>query len=718
MKTHLKNSPYFGSQLAALTRGRIGVVTSAAILRGVRCLIPCFLCLLLWSVLPIAVLAQITGQGNPRSMTDAFGANWGKEKQPDLAEFSGWANSSATSGIQSVSKGIELAKRRRAVLAELIKSDPASAIASSIPEGVRMQLPVAVTDHLETHVSGIGDLTGVAHSRAIGRPLVDPIQRFVKLNERTYRTYLYGRRTGQTTKHGIPLHGIALDDMLALHPNALRELASGETPQFGQATVDLRVPAEKAGRPTPPVLANMGGKIYGFASVEQLRQAELRIAAAEARLGPNLGPSAESLLQNGSGAQNGAVPLNPPSAWTIGPKRVLVIRIDFSDLQGNPSDLTAEAAKSIMDTDVAPFFLESSYGKTSLETTVTAQLYRMPRTTNFYANIGGIKIDGIEPIEKIQSDARQAAAIDHDVPSYDRVIVLCSHIHGTNVSGPANADVGGPNVFINGPFDFDNLRHELGHTYGVSDASGFKVSDQNPISARGEFRIYEDNFDTMGYDDDARCDFNPYYKNQLGWISDAQVKTVTTSGIYRINRFDHSTATGTLALKVFKNDERSYWVGIRRKFTDNPSMQNGAYIIWGFRPGSGIGGAFSALLDMTTPGDTVQDAALAVGASFTDPAAKITIRPLANGGIPPNEFMDIAVDIGDLTNVIWVDFAFNGDHQAGTFDEPFATLADGVARVPAGGDIFLKGPRSSPATITITKPMKIIAVGGNVTIGH
>jgi hypothetical protein len=43
---------------------------------------------------------------------------------------------------------------------------------------------------------------------------------------------------------------------------------------------------------------------------------------------------------------------------------------------------------------------------------------------------------------------------------------------------------------------------------------------------------------------------------------------------------------------------------------------------------------------------------------------------------------------------------------------------DGVYHVSVNGEIFMKGPRSSPAVMTITKPVTITAIGGAVTIGQ
>lgn len=74
----------------------------------------------------------------------------------------------------------------------------------------------------------------------------------------------------------------------------------------------------------------------------------------------------------------------------------------------------------------------------------------------------------------------------------------------------------------------------------------------------------------------------------------------------------------------------------------------------------------------------------------------------------------------------WVDFTYSGSPQNGGYGNPFATLAQGTNAVPSGGDILIKGPainaNQSPAvsheTMTISKPMTIVAIGGAATIGQ
>jgi M6 family metalloprotease-like protein len=65
----------------------------------------------------------------------------------------------------------------------------------------------------------------------------------------------------------------------------------------------------------------------------------------------------------------------------------------------------------------------------------------------------------------------------------------------------------------------------------------------------------------------------------------------------------------------------------------------------------------------------------------------------------------------------WVDFAYFGFFEFGTFDFPFNTLAEGVTTVPRGGTINLK-TGSSSETASVTKRVRLQAYGGPVTIGR
>lgn len=337
---------------------------------------------------------------------------------------------------------------------------------------------------------------------------------------------------------------------------------------------------------------------------------------------------------------------NPPTAWTTGGKNVLIIRVDFSDLPGAPEGFSAATVQNLADSQIAPYYIKSSYGLTSLTNTVTTLVYRMPQTAAYYAT-GGFN-------DTLHSDAENAAAANYTMANYDRVIVFFASlgsIASSQITYGGLADVGGPRVWCNGEFDFRVIAHELGHTYGLYHANLWQVSDGNPISPSGVDTEYGDDYDTMGANNanNLGTDFGPWFKNILGWVSDSQVITVASNGTYRIYAFDqnnHASAPAEmLALKIVKDSTNNYWVSCRDDFTNNYSMTNGVYVQWGYNYTRQ-----SDLLDMNTPGSSDQDAGLYVGGIFTDVAAAsgqgVTIHPLDRGGTAPNEYRDVQITFG------------------------------------------------------------------------
>ena len=353
----------------------------------------------------------------------------------------------------------------------------------------------------------------------------------------------------------------------------------------------------------------------------------------------------EAVLDDAGAAPQTPEP-NPPSAWTTGGKNVLIIRVDFSDIPGAPEGYSAATVQNVADTQIAPYYAESSYGLTSLTNTVTSLVYRMPQTAAYYATN--------DANDTLHTDAENAAASNYTVANYDRIIVFFASLGGlanSQITYGGLADIGGKDVWCNGEFDFRVIAHELGHTYGLYHGNLWQVSDGNPISTNGVDTEYGDDFDTMGanFANNPETDFCPWFKNLLGWVSDSQVKTVTNSGTYRIYAFDHNntaSAPGELvALKIVKDGTYNYWVSCRTDFSNNYSMTNGVYVQWGYNYTRQ-----SDLLDMNTPGNSDQDAGLYIGSIFTDPAAAsgqgITIHPLDRGGTPPNEYRDVQIIFG------------------------------------------------------------------------
>jgi M6 family metalloprotease-like protein len=569
-----------------------------------------------------------------------------------LGAFADWAkrNASKTGGEpnrQALQEGLVLAKERRVVLRQLMESDPELALSASIAQSVRSRLPSQIQNELETPVSGTGDLMVLCDMPALGCRDSGGIRRVVRLNGKTHRAVVYGRRANQTTKYNIPLHGIVVDGVLALDEHVLGDVTADEAAGATGSIVDVTAGAGQAADSGQAVFASMGGTLYRFASAAHLRQSEELLETAESGPAAKLDQPSSVLLER-SGLRpgqlrNGSRPLIAPASGGTS-FEILVVRVDFSDLPGDPRPLsgaapyTASYIQQLADGQVAPYYQHSSYGRATLKFTVTPQLYRLPGTAAHYST-------SIYPFE-LYNDAVTAAQADYSTANYDKVVVLFSwlgSLPGSQVQFGGLSLIGTSMAWVNGEFDFRVVAHELGHTFGLFHANFWHNSDGNPVSLSGSSVEYTDPFDTMGanWANDGRADFNPWFKHQLNWIQDSQVQTVTQSGTYRVYRFDDAQATGTLALKATKDSVRDYWIGYRRNFLQNAGLQNGAYVVWGYHQPEQ-----SNLLGLGPEVNIPKDPGLQVGSILADPQANLTITPVGEGGVAPHEYLDVQITFG------------------------------------------------------------------------
>src|ERR1035437_6639906 len=111
--------------------------------------------------------------------------------------------------------------------------------------------------------------------------------------------------------------------------------------------------------------------------------------------------------------------------------------------------------------------------------------------------------------------------------------------------------------------------------------------------------------------------------------------------------------------------------------------------------------------------NTVMTGGTTVSTEFTGQAfglfpGNYSLQVVANG---------IASDPVSFTGPVWVDFAYAGFFQFGTYDLPDKTLAGGISQVASGGTINIKPGTSTETFTKITKAMEIRAYGGPVKIG-
>ena len=644
-----------------------------------------------------------------------FGSAWGNEPKPELAAFDDWAKrylaAAAADKAKLIPEGLALAAGRMALLKELIKTDPRQVIASTVPMGVRTLLPAEITGQLEKRVSGVGQVNLLGSLAEPGGTVAQSLFRSTMVNGQEYETYVYGRREAQTTKVDISIAGVAIGAALALSESPLRALDPGEVPP-ANAEVSPVCPVSKDPTPTDVVapqnteetnVVEVGGKIYHLCHMVHLADFERQLINAENAAGPFTGALTSALTEANGQPGTSGVSGRPPASWSTGTKKVIVIRVDFSDLTGAPvypgNSATIDPAFVVnaftQTNGINDFYSQASYGQAalSISTSDVTAVLRMPHTAAYYAQ-GNFNTT-------LHSDAEAAAtSAGFNLANYDRIGVVFSRlstISGSQITYGGLGDVYGPKFWINGWFDFRDCAHEIGHTFGLQHCNLWQVSDGNPISASGSSTEYGDPFGVMSAGStDINYHFDMWQKSILHWIPDSSVTTISAPGTYRVYRFDHSGANlaNPLGLKIVRNATQDYWIGLRQLFTSNSSLMNGAYILWGYN--SVVQGN---LLDMTTPGTSAQDAALATGATFTDSVAGITIKPLSKGGTTPNEYLDVQVNLSP--SIQWQASSYNVDEKLGTASVVLTRTANSTGAVSVNYSTT-NGTATAPANYTAT----------------
>ena len=607
--------------------------------------------------------------------SEVIGSGWTKPAHPAFAAFRDWTArylaADAASQARLLAEGLALARERRDVLAALIRTDPEAALASAVPMVVRQQLPAAVVDLLERRVSALGDLSLNAVTPLPGQTVADPTYRSFLLDGTEYRAFVYGRRADQATVTSTSVVGISVDRSLAVSASPLRVLEAGEK-AAGRA-IDVVCPisgitsAAAADQPlnvAAPTAVEFNGRIQVLCHEAHVGQVEKLLLAAE-----------EDHIQTAADSAPGSsgVSGRPTSGWTHGTKKVLIIRVDFSDLPGTPvqrnggAQITPDVAVNLFNAagGVGDFYAVGSYGQAALQITATVSgnsvdvtpVLRLPSTADTYAAANNN--DGLH------ADARAAAlAQGYDEANYDRVGVVFSKLDslaGSQINYGGLGQIIGKYFWVNGEYDLRVVAHEIGHNFGLNHANLWQVSDGNPVSASGTSTEYGDPFDVMGSGGDSTTQFTHWNKSILQWIPDSAVTLASAAGTYRIYRFDPASAPNLAnprALKVVRDANTDYWIGYRRA-TANASLNGGAYVLWGYNVNKQAN-----LLDLNTPGTDPTDAGLAIGTTFNDTTAGISLKPVAQGGSGTEEYLDVQVTF--QPRIQWTQSTYVVDEQAGT----------------------------------------------------
>jgi hypothetical protein len=547
-----------------------------------------------------------------------------EDEEPAVADFGGWwarfAQAEAGEAREVlIAEGVERAQARREVMQKLIREEPERALRVAVPERVRAVLPGAVKELLEAPVAGTGDLAVLAALPEPGKESeVEPLWHTASIDGRQYRAHVYGRRLGEPTRRGIPLLGVAIDGDLAVYESPVRVLPAEEAaPILAEAGgADCDVCVTPAPAMEEPVVVQSGSQYRVLCCPEHAAAYSESLVAAES--GPPDGASPEGSVEG--------------SAWTEGIKKIILIRVDFSDLVG--LSLTESGGATLV-SNLHTFYQEMSYGRAGFtlvgQGSAVTPLFRMPNTASYYGSNNAY--------DQLRADARAAAtAAGYRLSDYTHDVVCMGAVPGFGWSGLGY--VGSAGSWLRNSFGTGVAGHELGHNFGISHA-GFWDTGGKSIIGPGSTIEYGDSFDTMGSASAGNNHFNARYKNVLNWLQPSEMTTVTSSGTYRVYAHDQPMTAGSRGLGIAKNSSISYWLEFRQKFTSNRWLMNGLGIRW-----TGNGTTRSQLLD-TTPGspDARSDTALVIGRTFADTAAGIYVTPIRKNGTTP-ESLDVVVNMG------------------------------------------------------------------------
>ncbi len=642
----------------------------------------------------------IDGFSTESSPKESSGIEHAKHPEPDtplvIDAFENWVEAYVLADPDEktllLQEGISLARSRRQEMKHLIQTNPETALALAVSYEIRRALPSEIINLLETPISEFAEYELLVYCPETGQQ-GGGFDRQAIIDEMVYQVFTYGNRLEVTTKDKLSLHGIAIDEVLAVSNDPVRILSN----------------AEKTDRSfNSGIVASVGGNVYSVSNEEALERLREMVDRDERSLGPrpkieyralSLGEEEGITVlyaEDQDFLENGLTEMQ--SEHTEGPKKMLYIRARFSnqDADYEPNDLETLRQRQA---GCEAFWFENSYGKSTL-TTVFTDTVSLPESANYYADQTSGRLNNLyNDVIPLVIAAGQAKGQDWDPANYDFFTLLT---RGGSWGYAGVASVGGRRSHLTGAGS-SNIRtasHEFGHNLGLRHANYWRTDSTSPIgrdSIPGGYVGDEEGDERIGYGhkfsvmsaQNGQGDFNEgrgHYttgeKVHIDWLVSGDGDWVSVSEstptpirLYRHDveseMFGQMTSGVPRAIKINRDsgdyaetNKRRYWLSYRRLPTNGISgewLPYGLQVDW---QRENYGNDGSILLDMTpytrdavttlkrsnTDNRDKEDAVIVVGRTFSDTRADIHFTPIAQGGENPNEWIDVLVNVGTQRN--------------------------------------------------------------------
>ena len=304
-------------------------------------------------------------------------------------------------------------------------------------------------------------------------------------------------------------------------------------------------------------------------------------------------------------------------------KRVAVLLINFATQASRPWTKAFVRDTFFGDRNsVADYYAELSDGKVSITGNVFGYLtLKVSRDGCYYGTWG--------------SAARAAAKSSGiDLAGYTNIVYAFPWQATCWWSGLAkggSVELPGRNSWINGLMTLYIASHELGHNFGANHAGSITCTSAGQrvsYSADCSTYAYGDPYDVMGYT--GQRHMQTWHRWRLGFLTDADVTTVTGDGTYRIATAELADGNPRI-VRIPRPAGDYYYLEFRQPFGRYDDFAANAPPVTGvsIRIARAAGAAPSRLIDTTPESCTFLDAPLGVGRTFVDAVNDISITTLS-----------------------------------------------------------------------------------------